>query len=197
MLNYVWCFIIIFSIICAAATGNMESLTNSVLNSAEDAVSLIIAMTGAICFWNGIMEIAEKSGIVKKIAKVLSPILSKLFPNVDKNGKAFAAISANVTANLLGIGNAATPLGIKAMRELENENKLLKTTFTADRNMIMFVILNTTSFQLMPTMILTIMQSCGASNPTSIIPYVWAASVAGLAAGILSVNILCRDKKRE
>ena len=189
MLNYIWYFIIIISIIYSVFTKSTDNLTNSVLSSASDAVELIITMTGTVCLWSGITEIADKSGLSTSIAKLLSPLLSKLFPDLDKNGKAFGAISANVTANLLGLGNAATPLGIKAMKEIEKEKSPSLKNFTASRDMVMFVILNTTSIQLMPTMIISILESCGSTQPTSIIPYVWIASICGLAVGILSVNV--------
>ena len=194
MLNYIWCFIIILSIICSVATGNTNNLTNSVLNSASEAVELIITMTGTVCLWSGITEIADKSGLSTAIAKLLSPLLSRLFPDLDRNGKAFGAISANVTANLLGLGNAATPLGIKAMKEIEKEKRLSMKNFTADRDTVMFVILNTTSVQLMPTMIISILESCGSTQPTAIVPYVWVSSIVGLAVGIISVYALYKKR---
>ena len=193
MLNYIWCAIIIVSVVCSVFTGRTDELSNEILNSANDAVRLIITMTGTVCLWSGLMEIADRSGASEKIAKLLSPALSRLFPDLDRNTKAFSAISANVTANLLGLGNAATPLGIKAMRELEKERRLGSGIQTADRNMVMFVILNTTSIQLMPTMIISILKSCGNQNPTEIIPYVWIASVFGMAVGIFFVNLFYRE----
>ena len=194
MLNYIWCFIIILSIICSVVTGNTNNLTNSVLNSSSEAVELIITMTGTVCLWSGITEIADKSGLSTAIAKLLSPLLSRLFPDLDRNGKAFGAISANVTANLLGLGNAATPLGIKAMKEIEKEKRLSMKNFTADRDTVMFVILNTTSVQLMPTMIISILESCGSTQPTAIVPYVWVSSIVGLAVGIISVYALYKKE---
>lgn len=141
------------------------------------------------------MEIADKSGASDFVAKLLSPILSKLFPDIDKKGNAFRAICANVTANLLGLGNAATPLGIKAMQELEKEtcNTYEKA---ASKSMVMFVILNTASIQLMPTMIISILDSCGCTDPTSIIPCVWLASLSGLLVAVCSVNIFMRNKEQ-
>lgn len=196
MLSYIWCAIIIASVLCSIFTGRTEQLTNEILNSANDAVTLIITMTGTVCLWSGLMEIADRSGASKKIAKLLSPFLSVLFPNLDKNGTAFSAISANVTANLLGLGNAATPLGIKAMKELEKEKRLKSNDTTADKNMVMFVILNTTSIQLMPTMIISILKSCGSESPTEIIPYVWIASIFGMAVGIFFVNLFYKKESR-
>lgn len=194
MLNFIWCIIIILSIICSIVTGNTNNLTDSILSSATEAVELIITMTGTVCLWSGLMEIADKSGLSIAISKLLSPLLSRLFPDLNKNGKAFSAISANVTANLLGLGNAATPLGIKAMKELEKEKNLSLRNFTADRDTVMFVILNTTSIQLMPTMIVSILESCGSTQPTSIVPNVWISSLCGLAVGIISVKIFYRGE---
>ncbi len=193
MLNYIWCAIIILSVICSLITGRSDSLSNEVLTSANDAVELIITMTGTICLWSGLMEIAEKSGAAKKIAKLLSPFLSRLFPELDPDSAAFGAVCSNFTANLLGLGNAATPLGIKAMRELEKERRLDQKD-TADRNMVMLVILNTTSIQLIPTMILSVLKSNGTDQPTSIIQYIWAASVFGMAMGIFSVKMFYNKK---
>ena len=196
MLNIIWCAIILFSIICSFFTGNTENLTNSILSSANDAIELIITMTGTLCLWSGMTEIADKSGLSKSVSKLLSPLLCKLFPDLDKNGKAFFFISANVTANLLGLGNAATPLGIKAMKEIEREKKLEQKGGAADRDTVMFVILNTTSVQLMPTMIISILSSCGSTNPAEVIPNIWESSVFGLIVGILSVNLFYLKKSK-
>ena len=196
MLNIIWCSIILFSIICSFFTGNTENLTNSILSSANDAIELIITMTGTLCLWSGMTEIADKSGLSKSVSKLLSPLLCKLFPDLDKNGKAFFFISANVTANLLGLGNAATPLGIKAMKEIEREKKLEQKGGAADRDTVMFVILNTTSVQLMPTMIISILSSCGSTNPAEVIPNIWESSVFGLIVGILSVNLFYLKKSK-
>lgn len=193
MLNYIWSGIIIFSIFCALFTGKTEQLSNAVLSSAAEAVQLVITMSGTVCLWSGLMEIAEQSGANKAIAKLLSPILSRFFPKLDKNGGAFRAICANVTANLLGLGNAATPLGIKAMQELERETCTDKLDKKASKSMIMFVILNTASIQLIPTVIISILDSCGAENPMETVPYIWIASLCGMAAAIISVNVLCRN----
>lgn len=195
MLPYIWSAIIIVSVLYSVFNGTTAQLTQAVLSSAGDAIDLIIAMCGAVCLWSGIMEIADKSGAAGKVSELLSPLISRLFPELDKNGKAFQSISMNLTANLLGLGNAATPLGIKAMQELKKERSPLCDPQSADRNMIMFVILNTTSIQLIPTMIMSILQSGGNQNPTEIIPYVWASSAAGLIGGITSVKLLTRKRR--
>lgn len=188
MLNYIWSTLIIVSVICAFFTGKIEEMSNSVLESAANAIELIITMSGTVCLWSGIIAIADKSGASKVISKILSPILTKLFPELDRNSKAFNAICANVTANLLGLGNAATPLGIKAMKELSEIEDHKKLDRTADRSMIMFVILNTSSIQLMPTMIISILSVCGSTNPNVIIPCVWISSLFGVLVAVSAVK---------
>lgn len=193
MLNYIWCGIILLSIIFSIINGTTSELSNAVLNSASDSAELIVTMCGTVCLWNGIMAIADKSGASEKLAKVLSPILSKLFPDIPHESGAFKAICSNITANLLGLGNAATPLGLKAMREMSELNG---RSNSASRSMIMFVILNTTSIQLMPTMILSLLNSDGCKNPESIIPCVWISSIFGLIIGIMSVYIFSTGKQK-
>lgn len=193
MLNYIWCGIILLSIIFSIINGTTSELSNAVLNSASDSAELIVTMCGTVCLWSGIMAIADKSGASEKLAKVLSPILSKLFPDIPHESGAFKAICSNITANLLGLGNAATPLGLKAMREMSELNGRRNS---ASRSMIMFVILNTTSIQLMPTMILSLLNSDGCKNPESIIPCVWISSIFGLIIGIMSVYIFSTGKQK-
>lgn len=193
MLNYIWCGIILLSIIFSIINGTTSELSNAVLNSASDSAELIVTMCGTVCLWSGIMAIADKSGASEKLAKGLSPILSKLFPDIPRESSAFKAICSNITANLLGLGNAATPLGLKAMREMSELNG---KSNSASRSMIMFVILNTTSIQLMPTMILSLLNSDGCKNPESIIPCVWISSVFGLVIGIMSVYIFSAGKQK-
>ena len=192
MLTYIWAFIIILSVLYSIINGTQDQLNTAVLDSADKAIELVISMCGTVCLWSGMMEIADKSGITKLISKILSPITGRLFPSLDKKGEAFRAINMNITANLLGLGNAATPLGIKAMQCLNKDNG----TAAATRDMIMLVILNTTSVQLIPTMIISMLQSAGCSDPTGIIPFTWAASVSGLIAGIISVQIFTKAGNR-
>ena len=195
MMNYIWAGMIIISIICAVFQNNTSQLSSSILSSAGEAVELVISMTGAVCLWSGIMEIAEKSGAAKAAAKLLSPVLSKLFPNLDKNGKAFTAICSNVTANLLGLGNAATPLGIKAMQEIVKEESAVPP-HTATKSTAAFMILNTASFQLMPTMIISVLLSAGCSRPNDIIVPIWISSIVGLSAALCAVNIFYPKKRK-
>lgn len=196
MLNYIWCGMIIFSIICSFFTGSTSQLSSAILSSAAEAVELLITMCGTICLWSGLIAIADSSGASAAVSKVLSPLLSRLFPDLDKRGNAFKAICANVTANLLGLGNAATPLGLKAMNELERLNPSPPGEKRASRDMIMFVILNTSSIQLMPTMIVSILSACGSENPTSIVPCVWISSLFALAISVTAASLFSKGSAR-
>ena len=188
MLPYIWGFMIIVSVIYSLINGTAEQLNSAVLSSAQEAIELVISMCGTVCLWSGIMEIADKSGITEFISKILSPITGRLFPGMDNEGDTFRSIYMKITANLLGLGNAATPLGIKAMQSLNKENN----SSSASNDMIMFVILNTTSVQLIPTMILSILQAAGCSSPTDIIPFTWAASLSGLVCAVISVKLFTK-----
>ena len=132
MINYVWGFLIIISVICAIVTGNGEGVSSGLMNGAEKATKLLITLFGVIVFWSGIMKVAEKSGLTGKLVKLLSPILRKIFPDVDESSNAFQAMALNISANLIGIGNAATPFGLKAMAELQKNN--LRKSFCTHRD---------------------------------------------------------------
>lgn len=187
MMNFVWLFMICFSLVCAVINGNTSQLSASVLNGASNAVNLCIKILGSICLWNGLMNIARESGLVKKIEKLLFPVLKFIFPNYSKTD-AISAISANITANLLGLGNAATPLGIEAMRRMKNFNG----SQTADREMIKFVILNSAALTLIPTTVAVLRQNAGSKSAMSVIFAVWVSSVVSLAAGLVGEKILSR-----
>lgn len=181
MLNLIWAFMIIIAFIFAVFSGNIENLSASVMKGANSSVELLISIIGILCFWSGMMEIAEKSGITNLLSKLFSPLLSKLFKNVDKNSPAMGYISLNISANLLGLGNAATPLGLNAMKELKkiNHNKSV-----ASDDMLLFVVLNTASLQLVPTTLCAYRQSYGSKAPFEIIPAVWLTSSLALVVGV-------------
>lgn len=187
MLSYIWLGMIICSVICAVFTGNMEALSKAALDGADKAVNLLISMAGVMCLWTGIMKIADKGGLTSVIAKMLSPLLSKLMPDYEKDSPAMRAVSANITANILGLGNAATPFGLAAMKEMQKTNSL-KTA--PNNSMVMFVVLNTASVQLIPTTIAALRQAAGSVQPYSVLPYIWVTSVLTLVSGILFAKIL-------
>lgn len=190
-MNYIWSGMIIISLITAAATGRMSETVNAVFEGAATSVSTLISLAGILCFWTGIMKIAEKSGISAAICKLISPLVNRLFPNTGKKAKAH--ISMNMSANLLGMGNAATPMGMLAAEELDKENS---TPSVPSDAMCMLVVLNTTSFQLMPTTILALRAAAGSQDPVSVIAPIWFASAVAVTAGVFSVKLMCRLRKR-
>lgn len=186
LLNYIWAFMIFFSIVCALATGRMSQLSAAVLSGAGNAVTLVIAMTGMMCAWTGLMKIADGGGVTQLLAKAFSPLIRRLFPSCEKDGPAAKAMCMNITANLLGLGNAATPLGIAAMKELKKKNP----TNTADNAMAMFVVINASSLQLIPTFMATLRAQYGAASPFDILPAVWVTSIGALLAGVTAAKLL-------
>ena len=186
LLNYIWVLMIFFSIICAAATGRMPELSAAVLGGAANAVTLVIGMTGMMCAWTGLMKIAEGGGITAALAKVLGPAIRRLFPTCKRDGPAVKAMCMNITANLLGLGNAATPLGLAAMKELKKRNP----TDTADNDMATFVVLNAASIQLIPTFTATLRAQYGSAAPFDILPAVWATSFGALFVGLTAAKLM-------
>lgn len=190
LLNYVWAFLILFSVLCAAATGRMPQLSAAVISGAGNAVTLVISMTGMMCAWTGLLKIAQEGGVAKALAKALRPVIRRLFPSCRKDGSAAKAICMNITANLLGLGNAATPLGIAAMKELKKHNP----TDTADNDMVTFVVINAASIQLVPTFLAALRAQYGAKTPFDILPAVWLTSAGALAAGLTAAKLLERGR---
>jgi len=165
-MNYIWYFLIIASIIVGAYTGRLSDVVNSILSGAQSAIQVIIAITGIMVFWLGIMKIAQKSGIVEFISKLLKPVAKWLFPEVPPENDAIGDIAMNFSANALGLANAATPIGIKAMEELQ---KLNKDKDSASDAMCTFLGMNTAGFQLVPATAIAVLAANGAKNPTEII----------------------------
>ncbi len=188
LLNYLWAGMILLSVLCAAATGRMPQLSAAVLSGAGEAVTLVFSITGMMCAWTGLMKIAEDGGLTLLLSRALSPVMGRLFPDCEKNGPAVRAMCMNITANLLGLGNAATPLGIAAMKELKKKNP----TQAADRSMVTFVVLNTASLQLIPTFMATLRAGAGAAAPFDILPAVWATSAGGLLAALTAAKLMER-----
>ena len=181
MLGYIWLFMIAASFVCSVINGRTDILAQAVTEGADKAVNLLISMAGVMCLWTGIMRIAEKSGITKGMSKLLSPVLGKLMPDYTSDSKAMQAVCANITANILGLGNAATPFGIRAMKEMQSSNRLHDRP---NASMIMFVVINTASIQLIPATAAALRQAAGSSDPYLILPYVWITSAAALLIGI-------------
>lgn len=189
MLNIIWPIFIIISYIYAFISGNIEKINNGIFESSKSAVELTITFFGTITLWSGIMRIAQASSLTKKLSKLLSPLIHFLFPEIKKNEKVYDDISLNIIANILGLGNAATPLGIKAMQSLQEKNK---NNDTLNNSMAMLILLNTASLQLIPTTVIAIRTSLNSTNPTGIIVPVWLSSICAALAGIISVKLFIK-----
>ena len=189
MLNIIWPIFIIISYIYAILTGRVNEINNSVFESCESAVKLTITFLGTMCLWSGIMQIAKKTTLIDKLTNFLNPIMKILFPEIQKQNPVHKEISMNMVANILGLGNAATPLGLKAMKTMQKENPK-KDTLT--NSMAMFIIINTASIQIIPTTVIAIRSSLGSTNPTSIIIPVWIATICAAFAGIVAAKILMK-----
>lgn len=187
MMNVIFAAMIIFSVICGIAGGRSGEVSDAAINSCVTAVELFIYLIGGMCMWGGLMRIAEKSRLTDKLAAAFRPIGRQIFKDIDLNGKAFHAICLNITANMLGLGNAATPLGIEAMKALENEEH---SGETATRNMIVFTVLNTASITLIPTTVASLRSKHGSAAPMEIFPCVLATSAIALAAGLITAITL-------
>ncbi len=191
MLNILWPIFIILSFIYALISGKVNEVNNGIFTSLSDAVQLSITFLGTICLWNGIMEIAKKTSLINKMTNFLKPFINFLFPELKENKIAKQEISMNMIANILGLGNAATPLGIKAMKTMQKDNKA-KDTLT--NSMMMFIVINTASLQLIPTNVIAIRTSLNSGNPTSIILPVWIATVIAAVVGITFTKIIIKKK---
>ncbi len=186
MMNYVFPVLIIFSFISAVATGSMNELSASVIEGGTNAVELIIRLVSMLCLWGGIMEIADRAGVTRGISKLLSPIIKLIFPHIRKEKDALEAISMNITANVLGLGNAATPLGLEAMRRLQSINP---DTSRASDEMIVFVVMNTAAMHIIPTSVATLRGQYGSESPMAILPAAFLTSFCALAVAILCAKL--------
>ena len=192
MLNLIWPIFIIISFVYAILFGNVEALNKSIFSSVEEAVNLSISLLGTMCLWSGIMQIARETTFVNKLTIILKPIMKLLFPDIPKNSRIYQEISMNIIANFLGLGNAATPLGLKAMKSMQEEN-LDKEVLT--NSMATLIVLNTASIQIIPTTVIAIRSSLGSENPTSIILPVWIATIFAAVAGMLMVKFFIKIGK--
>lgn len=187
MLNILWPIFIILSFVYALISGKINEVNNGIFESLNDVVELTLTFLGTICLWNGIMEIAKRTTLINKMTNFLKPIINFLFPDLKKNETAKQEISMNMIANILGLGNAATPLGLKAMKTMQKENRKKDTL---SNSMMMFIVLNTASLQLIPTNVIAIRTSLNSENPTSIIIPVWIATIVAAIVGIFFTKIL-------
>ena len=192
MLNILWPAFIILSYIYSIISGKIDEINNGLFESLSDTVELTLTFLGTICLWNGIMQIAKNTSLIEKMSNFLQPVINFLFPDLKKNKAAKNEISMNMIANILGLGNAATPLGIKAMQTMQKENAKKDTL---SNSMMMFIVINTASIQLIPTNVIAIRTSLNSQNPTSIILPVWIATIVAAVVGIVLTKILIKRVK--
>lgn len=189
MINYIWFAMIFFGIIFALFTGNGDKITEAIVLGSESTVSFLIELVGIMCFWCGVMKIAEKSGLTAQIARILRPLLKKLFKEAATDEKALGAIVMNLTANMMGLSNAATPFGIKAMEEMDRLNK---KSNVASNDMALFLVMNAACIQLVPTTVISIRAAANSVNPGIIIlPAIISTTIAAIV-GVVCCKILQR-----
>ena len=192
MLNYIWSGLVVLSVVCSIFSANRRKLCAAMVDSGAQTIQLLLTLAGVITLWSGIMKIAEESGLTR-FSRRYSLRCSSAFPRLDKDSDAFGSITMNITANLLGLGNTATPLGLKAMHEL---NELNGSSDTASDEMIVFVVMNTASLQLLPTMLGSLRQTYGSNAPFEILVPVWLSSACALSVALMIAVGLNSKKKR-
>lgn len=188
MISLIFGFFIIIGVIFSLFTGNFANMSNVIVKSASDTFNIITGLFPLMALWLGIMNIAFTSGLLKKFASLLRPILKFLFPSIPKNHKSLEYISSNIIMNMFGLGNAATPMGIKALKSMKELND---NSTTASDSMITFLVLNTTGFTLIPTTIIAYRLMYGSANPNAITPICIIASLLGSICGII-INLIIR-----
>ena len=184
---WIWTGMAVLSILCGLATGRGELVAAAAVEGAQAAVELCVSIAGMLCLWTGVMEVMRRSGLAEGLSRLLRPVLSLMFPQVSGDRGVMDSISANVSANLLGLGNAATPLGIEAVRRMER-----KSPGTASDAMCMLVVCNTASIQLIPTTVASVRAAAGSSSPFDILPAVWLASALSVGVGITACKLFAR-----
>lgn len=184
---WVWTVMVVLSLACGLFTGRMDAVANAAFEGAASAVELCVEMAGVMCLWSGVMEIMNECGLSALLARFFRPLLRRLLPQASRDDETLSAISANVSANLLGLGNAATPLGIRAARRMA-----AGCGGIASNELCMLVVLNTASIQLLPTTIASVRAAAGSAAPFDILPAVWLSSVLSVAAGLMTAALLSR-----
>lgn len=189
MINIIWFFMIFTGFLLSFFEGNTEAVTAASVKGAESAVELTIGLMGVICLWCGVMKIAEKSGLIDIMGKLLTPFIRVLFPGIPSKHPAMSAIILNMASNMLGLSNAATPFGIKAMEELQ---KLNGSKERATDSMVMFLVINSACLQLIPATVISIRSAAGSRNPSEIVITTIISTLAAAAVGIVSCKMLQR-----
>ena len=182
---WVWTGMVVLSLVFGLLTGHLDAVANATLEGARSAIDLSISMAGILCLWSGVMEIMSACGLSASLARAFRPLLRRLLPNACRDEETLAAISANVSANLLGLGNAATPLGIRAAQRMARG-----CGGVASDELCLLVVLNTASIQLLPATVASVRSAAGCQTPFDILPAVWLASVLSVTAGLSAAWLL-------
>ena len=185
-MTVLWCCVVGVSVLFGLLGGTLDAVSAAALSGAASAVTLCLSMAGVICLWTGVMEVMERSGLAGKLARLFRPLLRRLLPRASRDEETLSAVSANVSANLLGLGNAATPLGLKAAARMAKNSGGV-----ASDELCLLVVLNTASIQLVPATMASLRAAAGCETPFDILPAVWLTSLLALAAG-LGMAVLLR-----
>ena len=186
-MSVIWSVMVLASVLCAAATGQEGDVAAAALEGAAAAVELCLSMAGVLCLWTGVMEVMKRSGLTEGLSRLLRPVLRRLYPDFAGDREVMDSVAANVSANLLGLGNAATPLGIRAARRMS-----LRSPGVASPALCMLVVCNSASIQLIPTTVASVRAAQGSAAPFDILPAVWLASALSVSVGIAAVKLLGR-----
>ena len=190
-MTWVWTGMVTLSLAFGLLSGNLDAVAAAALEGARSAVELSLSMAGVLCLWSGVMEIMNVCGLSAGLARLFRPLLRRLLPNASRDPETLAAVSANVSANLLGLGNAATPLGIRAARRMARG-----CGGTASDELCRLVVLNTASIQLIPATIASVRSAAGCKPPFDILPAVWLASALSVTVGLLAAWLLSQGRER-
>ena len=190
VMSLIWTVFILVSVLCAAANGTMARLSAAVPEGAKAGITLALSIAGPLCLWTGVGRLMERAGITGILSRILRPMLARLFPSSRRDPQLEDALSANVCANLLGLGNAATPMGIAAA-------KRLRVNDTATDELCRLVVLNTASIQLIPTSVAAVRSALGAREPFAILTAVWLTSLCSAGAGLTAAWIFSRIRRRK
>ena len=190
-MTVIWTGMVALSVLCSLATGRGPAVAAAAVEGASAAVELALSIAGMLCLWTGVMEVMRQSGLADKLSRLLFPVLRRLFPQAAKDPRIMDAVSANVSANLLGLGNAATPLGIQAARRMARG-----CHGAASDELCTLVVLNTASIQLIPATVGSLRAAAGSAAPFDILPAVWLTSVLSVAAGLTAARLLSLPDRR-
>ena len=191
VMGMIWMVLVVTAVIAAALEGNLGALSPAVMEGASSAIRLALSLAGALCLWSALAKLMEKAGALRGLARVMRPVFRRLFPQASRDETAMGYLCANVSANLLGLGNAATPMGIAAVKRMQE----LAHTRTATDEMCRLIVLNTASIQLLPTTVAALRASAGAARPFAILPAVWLTSLGSVTVGLLAVGLFARWRR--